>query len=484
MTPERQAADRQALPASRLALAVAVVLVAVFVAIGWIQMRQAKLLDNSVYYTEDNITWVFAQLEMEYVELRDSLRQAQRYPAKLDAEALRERYEIFVSRVALVAPEQIHSAIVPSAEHVSSVEKIRQFIGHADPFLSENVSVALTPQIMGQLLGEMQPLYEPIHDLALWSVKTMGETLGDRNDAARRQGYISVVLNIFQGLLTLVFAALLIRQVRTVEQRRQDLERARDEILRLNGELEERVRQRTAQLEATNQELQAFSYSVSHDLRAPLKTINGFSHLLERAVAGTAGDKASEKVTHYLNRIRVGTRQMGDLIDGLLSLAQLSRGTLQVGDVDLTAIAQRIERECRERDPQRQAEVKIQDALRVRGDARLLAAMLQNLLLNAWKFSSKRAAAHIEVGSLAADSGETVYFVRDNGVGFDMAHATRLFGTFERLHSPADFAGDGIGLATVKRIVERHGGRIWAQGQENEGATFYFTLGQAPDDGL
>ena len=175
---------------------------------------------------------------------------------------------------------------------------------------------------------------------------------------------------------------------------------------------------------------------------------------------------------------------MGDLIDGLLSLAQLSRGTLQVGDVDLTAIAQRIERECRERDPQRQAEVKIQDALRVRGDARLLAAMLQNLLLNAWKFSSKRAAAHIEVGSLAADSGETVYFVRDNGVGFDMAHATRLFGTFERLHSPADFAGDGIGLATVKRIVERHGGRIWAQGQENEGATFYFTLGQAPDDGL
>ena len=486
MTPAHSPTTPRPLPASRwtLAVAVAAVLVAVFVAVGWIQVRQARLLDSAVYYTEDNISWVFAQLELEFVDLRDSLRQAQRYPANLDVEALRERYEIFVSRVSLASPEQIGGAIVPIAEQVSGVKKIRQFISHADPFLSENASVTLTPQIMEQLLGEMQPLYEPIHDMSLWSVKVMGETIADRNDAARRQGYISMALNIFQGLLTLVFAALLICQVRTVERRRQELEQARDEILRLNGELEERVRQRTAQLEATNRELQSFSYSVSHDLRSPLKTINGFSHLLERAVAEKAGNESGEKIAHYLNRIRAGTRQMGDLIDGLLSLAQLSRDTLQVGDVDLTAMAQRIERECREREPQRQVEVKIQDAMRVRGDARLLGAVMQNLLLNAWKFTSKRALARIEVGTLPADSGETVYFVRDNGAGFDMAHAARLFGTFERLHSPADFSGDGIGLATVKRIVERHAGRIWAQSQEDEGATFYFTLGPAPDYGV
>lgn len=483
MTPVHAPANSRPLSASRWALAVAAVLAAVFMAIGWIQMRQAKLLDSSVYYTGDNISWVFAQLEMEYVALRDSLRQVQRYPASLDAEALREQYEIFVSRVSLAAPEQIGGLHAPNAEHASAIGKIRQFIEHADPWLSENASGALTPPIMVRLLSEMQPLYEPIHDMALLSVVAMGETIGDRNDAARRQGYISVALNIFQGLLTLVLAALLIHQVRSVERRRQELEQASAEILRLNGELEERVRQRTAQLEATNQELQAFSYSVSHDLRAPLKTINGFSHLLERAVTGKADDKTGEKITHYLSRIRAGTQQMGDLIDSLLSLAQLSRGTLQVSDVDLTAIAQRIERECRERDPQRQAEVKIQDTMRVRGDARLLTAMMQNLLLNAWKFSSRRGNACIEVGRRVADSGETIYFVKDNGVGFDMAHAAKLFGTFERLHSPADFSGHGIGLATVKRIVERHAGRIWAQGQENEGATFYFTLGPTPDDG-
>ncbi|MGV8805044.1 MAG: sensor histidine kinase [Polaromonas sp.] len=473
------------MPASRWALAVAGVLLAVFVAIGWIQMRQAKLLDSAVYYTEDNITWVFSQLEMEYVALRDSLRQAQRYPASLDLEALRERYEIFVSRVALASPEKIGGPLATNAEHMSAVGKIGQFISHADPFLAENAPSAVTPQDIARLLAEMQPLADPIHDMSLWSAKTMGETLGDRNDAARRQGYISIALNIFQGLLTLVFAALLICQVRTVERRRRELEQARDEILRLNGELEERVRQRTAQLQATNRELQAFAYSVSHDLRAPLKTINGFSHLLERAVGDKAGsgDKAGEKITHYLSRIRAGTRQMGELIDGLLSLAQLSRGTLQFSEVDLSAIARRIEHECRERDPQRQAEVTIQNDMRVKGDARLLGAMMQNLLLNAWKFTSKRAVACIEVGSLEADSGETVYFVRDNGVGFDMAHAARLFGTFERLHSPADFPGHGIGLATVKKIIEQHAGRIWAQGQENEGATFYFTLGPAPGHG-
>ena len=483
MTPAHSPTTQRPRPASRWTLAVTAVLIAVFVVIGWIQTRQLRQLDSAVNDTENNISWIYFQLELEYMSLRDSLLQAQRYPARLDIEALQERYEIFVSRVLLAPPAPASGgAVVPTEQQLRTVAQLKQFIRHADAWISGDVSVALTPQAVNQLLDELQLLGGAIHDMSLWSLTVMGETIADRNNAARRQGYISMALNIFQGLLTLGFAALLICQVRAVERRRQELERARDEILRLNGELEERVRQRTAQLETTNRELQAFSYSVSHDLRAPLKTINGFSHLLGRAVSDQAGagDKTDEKITHYLNRIRAGTRQMGDLIDGLLSLAQLSRGTLQVGNVDLTAIARRIERECREREPQRQVEVKIQDAMHVQGDTRLLDAMMQNLLLNAWKFTSKRAAARIEVGTLSADSGETVYFVKDNGAGFDMAHAAKLFGTFERLHSPADFPGHGIGLATVKKIIEQHAGRIWAQGQENAGATFYFTLGPAP----
>ena len=248
-------------------------------------------------------------------------------------------------------------------------------------------------------------------------------------------------------------------------------------LVMLNAELEERVRQRTAQLEAANQELQAFSYSVSHDLRSPLKTINGFSHLLERAL----GSEAGEKQKHYLSRIRAGTRQMGELIDGLLTLAQLSRETLQWSEVDLSAIAKRVVQGCKERDAARQVQVQIAKGMRAMGDARLLSVVIENLVGNAWKFTSRRQLAHIEIGRQHGTSGQSVFFVKDDGAGFDMAHAEKLFGTFERLHSPSDFSGTGIGLATVKRVIERHAGRIWAQGKENEGATFYFTL---PDGDL
>ncbi|MDB5939187.1 MAG: domain S-box protein [Polaromonas sp.] len=259
---------------------------------------------------------------------------------------------------------------------------------------------------------------------------------------------------------------------RDITERRQ----AREEILQLNSELEARVQHRTVQLEAANQELEAFSYSVSHDLSSPLKSIDGFSHLLERALSDTGGEKAK----HYLRRIRAGVRHMGELIDGLLSLAQLSRDTLQLEVVDLSAIARRLAQECREREPERRVEVRIQDAMRLQGDARLLSVVMQNLLGNAWKFTARQQNAHIEIGSHAGTRdaiGETVYFIKDNGAGFDMAHADKLFGTFERLHAPADFSGTGIGLATVKRVIERHAGRVWAQAQEGEGACFYFTLG-------
>ena len=250
---------------------------------------------------------------------------------------------------------------------------------------------------------------------------------------------------------------------------------AQESILRLNAELEERVRQRTSQLEAVNRELEAFSYSVSHDLRSPLNTIDGFSQLMERMSLDKVGDQGR----HYLSRIRAGTRQMGELIEGLLTLAKLSRDPLRAATVDLATMARQVIQACREREPQRQVEVHIQESLPALGDPLLLSVVMHNLVGNAWKFTSLQPCARIDVGHEIGDDGEIAYFIRDNGAGFDMAYADKLFGTFQRLHSSSDYAGTGIGLATVKRIIERHAGRVWARAAEGQGATFYFTLGTA-----
>ena len=252
---------------------------------------------------------------------------------------------------------------------------------------------------------------------------------------------------------------------------------AQESILRLNAELEERVRQRTSQLEAVNRELEAFSYSVSHDLRSPLNTIDGFSQLIERM----ASEKVGAQGKHYLSRIRAGTRQMGELIEGLLSLAKLSRDPLRAGTVDLARIATQVVQACREREPEREVDIHIQENLLALGDPLLLSVVIQNLLGNAWKFTSLQPSARIDVGCKTGEDGEAIYFVRDNGAGFDMAYADKLFGTFQRLHSSTDYAGTGIGLATVKRIIDRHGGRVWAEAAEGQGATFYFTLGVVVD---
>lgn len=258
---------------------------------------------------------------------------------------------------------------------------------------------------------------------------------------------------------------------RDISERRQQ----QQEILSLNSELEQRVLLRTGQLAEVNKELESFAYSVSHDLRSPLNTVDGFSQLLLKSDAG----HISAKGLHYLERIRAGVKQMGDLIEGLLTLAHLSREEIKSEFVDLSAMARVIEQTHREREPQRQAQVCIQDGLLAQGDPRLLTAVLQNLLGNAWKFSARQEVVRIEVGCEPAAGSEAVFFVRDNGAGFDMAFAHKLFGTFERLHSPGDFPGTGIGLATVKRVIERHGGRVWADSKPGAGATFYFTLGQA-----
>jgi len=244
------------------------------------------------------------------------------------------------------------------------------------------------------------------------------------------------------------------------------------ENARLYGELEARVRQRTQELEQSNRELEAFSYSVSHDLRGPLRAIAGFTGLLRERHY----DHIDTDSRHYLDRIQAATQRMSGLIDDLLELGRVTRMELRREPVNLSALAETVFNRIRERAPQRLARFVAEPDQSVDGDLRLLEIVLENLLDNAWKFTSGRSPADIRFGARTLN-GERVFFVQDNGVGFDPRYASNLFGVFQRLHAVADFPGTGVGLATVQRIVQRHGGRIWAEAEVDQGAAFYFTLG-------
>lgn len=248
--------------------------------------------------------------------------------------------------------------------------------------------------------------------------------------------------------------------------------RAQQEIRQLNRDLEQRVKDRTAQLDASNQELEAFAYAVSHDLRAPLRGIDGWS----LALLEDHGFRLEPEGQEFLQRVRSETQRMGRLIDDLLKLSRLSRVEMQPERVDLTALARAIVCRVRETEPTRAMDFTIQEELLTAGDARLLEIALHNLLSNAVKFTGPRAVARIEFGKTHRRD-ELAFYVRDNGVGFDMAYANMLFGAFQRLHKYSEFPGTGIGLATVQRVLRRHGGRIWAEAKPDEGATFYFTVG-------
>lgn len=249
-----------------------------------------------------------------------------------------------------------------------------------------------------------------------------------------------------------------------IVERQQAEQRAQE----LNWELQQAI----VELKAVNKELEAFSYSVSHDLRAPLRSIDGFS----QALLEDCPDQLDDIGQDYLRRIRFATQRMGQLIDDLLTLSRVTRSDMQRESVDLSQLASRICTHLQQAHPEGQVEFQVQPGLVAQGDARLLQVLLENLLNNAWKFTSRQLQAKIAFGAIAQENGIPVYFVRDDGVGFDMAYVDKLFRPFQRLHGMNEFSGNGIGLATVQRIVHRHGGRVWAEGALAQGATFYFML--------
>lgn len=296
----------------------------------------------------------------------------------------------------------------------------------------------------------------------LWGLLCIHQCRGPRQWQATEIEFVSQIAN---------HLGVALRQAQILASLRAEIaerQQAEESVQALNRELQQAV----LELTSVNRELEAFSYSVSHDLRAPLRSIDGFS----QALLEEYGDQFDAIGQDYLNRIRAATQRMGQLIDDLIDLSRLTRSDMHREPVDLSALAQAIAAELQLSNPARSVSFTIQPHLVANGDPRLLHILLSNLLDNAWKFSSKQAHAQIEFGAQSRDAGSASYFLRDNGVGFDMAYVDKLFGVFQRLHGIHEFPGTGIGLATTQRIVHRHGGRVWAEGVVDQGATFYFTL--------
>jgi signal transduction histidine kinase len=318
-------------------------------------------------------------------------------------------------------------------------------------------SLLAATAVSGRLQGAIA---RPIVDLAETASRVSRES--DYSIRARAHGAdeLGALVDSFNGMLV------------HIQAQDAQLREARDT---LEGRVAERTREleaRSQELSTANKELEAFSYSVSHDLRAPLRAIDGFSKALLTQYSGQVLDAQGN---HYLQRVRAATQRMSQLIDDLLHLARVTRAGLARREIDLTRVARGIAAELERQHPERRVEVAIEDGLTARADPHLVGIVLQNLLGNAWKFTGRNPGGRIEVGAQGQD-GSRVLYVRDNGAGFDMAYADKLFGVFQRLHTEAEFEGTGIGLATVHRIMLRHGGRIWAEAALGQGATFFFTF--------
>ena len=367
---------------------------------------------------------------------------------------------------ALSQSEELYRAVVEqSAEGLYLVDSGTKRILETNPAL-QNMLGYTAEELRGMELHEI--VAHAREDVEANVERTLREgSRFIRERRYRRKDGAAVEVEIAASAIDYGGKRVICAAIRDITERK----RAEAEIRALNEELEDRVRRRTAQLRAANEELEAFGYSVSHDLRAPLRAMTGFSQML----AEDYGDELDDVGLDYLRRILDAGERMGVLIDDLLDLSRLARQEMRREPVDLSALARGVADDLGRVAPGRRARFVIAEGLSVTGDAGLLRVVMENLLGNAWKFTSREDEALIEFGA-AEREGRPVYYVRDNGVGFEEAHAERIFDPFQRLHGEDEFEGTGVGLATVARIVRRHGGALWAEGEVGRGATFYFAL--------
>jgi signal transduction histidine kinase len=355
--------------------------------------------------------------------------------------------EVILTRAIVVEGRSVGSVYLRSTLRALD-DRARRYAAIGGLVLSVSLLAALMISWMSQ-----RSISKPLVHLAETArIVSGGKNYSLRAKPTGKRDEIGVLIEDFNEMLS------------QIEERDAALRNARDE-------LEERVQERTAELTAVNQELEAFSYSVSHDLRAPLRSIDGFSNVLIEDYSEALDDIGKE----HLGRVRKATQTMAVLIDDLLKLAKVTRAAIVRKKLDLTALAGSIAEETRRSEPDRQVEFVIEEGLMVEADAGLMRVVMENLIGNAWKYTSAHPTARIEFGA-CPHNGRPAFFVRDDGAGFDAAYANRLFGAFQRLHAATQFPGTGIGLATVRRIIQRHGGEVWAEGAVEKGATFYFSL--------
>jgi signal transduction histidine kinase len=364
-----------------------------------------------------------------------------------------------------------------SSSHAGALSFVRALLNILEDTASEKEQLHGAQSAVLNILEDTASEKEQLHGAQSAVLNILEDTASEKE---RLHGAQSAVLNILEDtasekkqLHEMQSAVLnVLEDFDSEKHHLEDMKKAVVNILDDLGVEKRQLGERTVQLEAANKELEAFAYSVSHDLRAPLRGIDGWSMALLEDYAGRLDVRAQQ----YLDRLRSETQRMGRLIDELLQLSRVTRVEMQRQPVDLTALARSTADRLSEAHPGRQLEFLIEPGLTGIADAHLLEVALTNLLDNAVKFTGRRSHARIEVGQ-AKDQGEPAFFVRDNGAGFDMAYAGILFGAFQRLHKATEFPGTGIGLATVQRVIHRHGGRVWAEAQVDAGATFYFTLG-------
>ncbi len=409
------------------------------------------------------LTW---ELEQRVDERTAQLRAAHDELQRTNAELMQLTIDL-EDRVALrtESEEKFRNLAETASDAILSADSYGNIV-YFNPAAERIFSYSST-DIIGRPLTLLMP--ERFHDphrqgvdrfLRTGEARVIGKTV---ELAARRKNGsefpIDLALSSWKTREGTFFTAIL-SDITERKRAEESLERHRSELAQSNAELG-----------AANRELEAFSYSVSHDLRAPLRSIDGFSHALLEDYA----DKLDEGGRDYLHSVRAATQRMGILIDDLLNLSRMTRTDMRLENADLGAIARSVAVELQKAQPERRVEFLIEEGLEAFVDSHLIRIALENLLGNAWKFTSKRESACIEFGRTHCD-GKLTYYVRDDGAGFDPAHAGRLFGAFQRLHDKNEFPGTGVGLATVQRIIHRHGGRIWAEGAVEKGATFYFTL--------